>query len=134
MPHCYCSVTRSASACRRGGDGFGSRPNCLITKDVEICTYYCYVICMTLLVWVGRVLTWNRWNLLQCTIRTFRQRLCIKELVVCNVWDLEPLDLLSVLSLGCYQPSRPLRYELYVTNFLLIIWFLRFYVLCHSVH
>ncbi len=27
----------------------------------------------------------------------------IKELVVCN--DLEPLDLLNGLTLGCYQPS-----------------------------
>ncbi len=29
----------------------------------------------------------------------------IKELVVCNSWDLEPWDLLNVLALGCYQPS-----------------------------
>ena len=29
----------------------------------------------------------------------------IKELVVCNNWDLEPLDLLNGLTLGCYQPS-----------------------------
>ena len=29
----------------------------------------------------------------------------IKELVVCNNWDLEPLDLLNGLALGCYQPS-----------------------------
>ncbi len=28
-----------------------------------------------------------------------------KELVVCNNWDLEPLDLLNGLALGCYQPS-----------------------------
>ncbi len=25
-------------------------------------------------------------------------------LVVCNYWDLEPLDLLNSLALGCYQP------------------------------
>ncbi len=25
-----------------------------------------------------------------------------KELVVCNDWDLEPLDLLNGLALGCY--------------------------------
>ena len=29
----------------------------------------------------------------------------IKVLVVCNDWDLEPLDLLNGLALGCYQPS-----------------------------
>ncbi len=28
----------------------------------------------------------------------------IKVLVVCNNWDLEPLDLLNCLALGCYQP------------------------------
>ncbi len=30
----------------------------------------------------------------------------IKGLVVCNNWDLEPLDLLNGLALGCYQPSH----------------------------
>ena len=29
----------------------------------------------------------------------------IKGLVVCNNWNLEPLDLLNGLALGCYQPS-----------------------------
>ena len=29
----------------------------------------------------------------------------IKGLVICNNWDLEPLDLLNGLALGCYQPS-----------------------------
>ncbi len=29
----------------------------------------------------------------------------IKGMVVCNNWDLEPLDLLNGLALGCYQPS-----------------------------
>ena len=29
----------------------------------------------------------------------------IKGLVVCNNWDIEPLDLLKGLALGCYQPS-----------------------------
>ncbi len=28
-----------------------------------------------------------------------------KELVVCNNWDLEPLDMLNGMALGCYQPS-----------------------------
>ncbi len=29
----------------------------------------------------------------------------IKELDVCNSWDLEPSDLLNGLALGCYQQS-----------------------------
>ncbi len=29
----------------------------------------------------------------------------IKGLVVCNNWDLEPLDLINGQALGCYQPS-----------------------------
>ena len=29
----------------------------------------------------------------------------IKWLVICNDWDLEPLDLLNSLALGCYQAS-----------------------------
>ncbi len=29
----------------------------------------------------------------------------IKGLVVCNNWDLEPLDILNGLALGCYQSS-----------------------------
>ena len=29
----------------------------------------------------------------------------IKGLVVTNNWDLEPLDFLNGLALGCYQPS-----------------------------
>ncbi len=29
----------------------------------------------------------------------------INGLVLCNYWDLEPLDLLNGLALGCYQPS-----------------------------
>ena len=34
----------------------------------------------------------------------------IKELVVCNNWDLEPLDLLNGLALGCYRPSPEVLY------------------------
>ena len=29
----------------------------------------------------------------------------IKGLIVYNSWDLEPLDMLNGLGLGCYQPS-----------------------------
>ncbi len=34
----------------------------------------------------------------------------LKGLVVCTNWDLEPLDLINGLALGCYQPS-PMRYN-----------------------
>ncbi len=34
--------------------------------------------------------------------------LAIKGLVVCNNWDLEPLNLLNGLALDCYQPSPEL--------------------------
>ncbi len=33
------------------------------------------------------------------------KRRSIKSLVVCNDWDLEPLDLINGLALGCYQLS-----------------------------
>ncbi len=29
----------------------------------------------------------------------------IKVCLVCNSWNLEPLDLLNIMVLGCYQPS-----------------------------
>ena len=38
----------------------------------------------------------------------------IKGLVVCNNWDLEPLDLLKGLALGCYQPSPEVLIVLYL--------------------
>ena len=37
----------------------------------------------------------------------------IKGLVVCNNWDLEPMDLLNGLALGCYQPSPELLIVLF---------------------
>ncbi len=43
----------------------------------------------------------------------------IKELVVCNNWDIERLDLLNSVALGCYQPSPEVLIvlcELYVGN------------------
>ncbi len=42
------------------------------------------------------------------TVRTSRnpdKGFAIKRLVVCIGWDLEPLDLLNGLALGCLQPS-----------------------------
>ena len=41
----------------------------------------------------------------------------IKGLFVCYNWDLEPLDLLNGLALGCYQPSPEILIEyLYLLN------------------
>ena len=40
----------------------------------------------------------------------------IKGLVVCNNWDLEPLDLLNGLALGCYQPSPEVLIVLILSN------------------
>ena len=47
----------------------------------------------------------------------------IKGLVVFNSWDLEPLDLLNCLALGCYQPSHEVLIVL-----TMIIERLRFYI------
>ena len=47
----------------------------------------------------GNALAPNRRNSVPCIGRA------IKVLVVCNSWDLEPLDLLNGLALRCYQPS-----------------------------
>ena len=40
----------------------------------------------------------------------------IKELVVCNNWDLEPLDLLNGLALGSYQPPLTRQYLAFLTQ------------------
>ncbi len=41
----------------------------------------------------------------------------IKGLVVCNNWDLEPMDLLNGLALGCYQTSPEYQsYYIYACN------------------
>ncbi len=41
----------------------------------------------------------------------------IKGLVVCNDWDLDPLDLLNGLALGFYQPSPEVLIVLLLTDF-----------------
>ena len=45
----------------------------------------------------------------------------IKGLVVCNNWDLEPLDLLNGLALGSYQPFPGVLMVLLLYNFLLLV-------------
>ena len=54
----------------------------------------------------GNAMAPNRRNSLPCTVRTSipDKGRAIKVLVVCNNWDLEPLDLQNGLALGCYQP------------------------------
>ncbi len=45
----------------------------------------------------------------------------IKELVVCNNCDLEPLDLLNGLALGCYQLSPELLIVLIISELSVLI-------------
>ncbi len=74
-------------------------PDRVIGKDVKRCTYCCYVRCATLIVWVlENALAPNRRNSVPCTVSTSRQRSCNQRVVVCNNWDLEPLDLLNGLA------------------------------------
>ncbi len=79
-------------------------PNSIIPKDVKNCTYYCYARCATLLVLVGGM-PWIQTGAIQyhAHIGLPDKGHAIKELVVCNNWDLEPLDLLHGLALVCYQ-------------------------------
>ncbi len=50
----------------------------------------------------------------------------IKVLVVCTSWDLEPLDLLNGLALGCHQPSPEvyIRIEIH----LVYVWYQKYQV------
>ncbi len=50
----------------------------------------------------GNALAPNRGNSVPRTVRTSRQRSCNQRVG----WDIEPLDLLNVLALGCYH-SHP---------------------------
>ncbi len=65
----------------------------------------------------GNALAPNRRNSLPCTVRTSSKGRATKGLVVCNNWDLEPLDLLNGLALGCYQPSPEVLIVLRVNDF-----------------
>ncbi len=76
-----------------------------MAKDVERCTYYCYVRCAILIVWLGWM-PCPQINASQCHAQLGlpdRGR-AMKGLAVCNVLDQEPLDPLNGLALGCYQP------------------------------
>ena len=50
----------------------------------------------------GNALAQKRRNSVLCTVRTSKQDRAIKGLVVCNGWEIEPLDLINCLALGCY--------------------------------
>ncbi len=53
----------------------------------------------------------NRRYSVPCTVRIPDKGRAIKVLVICNNWDLEPLDLPNVLALSI---NRPLRYLSYI--------------------
>ncbi len=71
-------------------------PNRFIAKDVKSCTYG-----VTLTEWVGKCLTQYHAEL----GLPDKGRAINGLVVVCNDCDIEPLDLLNGLALGCYQPS-----------------------------
>ncbi len=74
----------------------------VIAKEIKNCTYCCYVSCATLKVLVGRM-PWPKRGATQYHNKSSRIKGCtIKELVVCNNLDLEPLDLLNGTALGCF--------------------------------
>ncbi len=58
---------------------------------------------------MGYVLAKNRRNSFPCTVRTSRQRSgrTVKRLVICNSLDIETLDLLNGLAVGCCNKPSP---------------------------
>ena len=63
-----------------------ARPNCIIAKDVESCTYYCYVGCATLIVRVGGM-SWSQTGetCYHAQLRHPDKGRAIKRLFVCYV-------------------------------------------------
>ncbi len=61
---------------------------------------------MTLIVWVGGM-PWPQTGAAQyhAQLGLPDKGRAINGLVFCDNWDVEPLELLNVLALGCYQPS-----------------------------
>ncbi len=101
-------VTRSTSAWAMGTI---LGPNRIKAKEVNSCTYCCNIRCATLILWVGKM-PW-----LKTGATDYCEQLwllnnghAIKELVVCNSLDLESLNLLYGLALGCYQLSPCIYY------------------------
>ncbi len=83
---------------KRSGNLMGSilGPTPVIAIDVKSCAYCCYDRSWILIVWVEGM-SWPQWGATQ-----YNEQLglpdkgrTIKGLVVCNDWDLEPLDLIK---------------------------------------
>ncbi len=85
----------------------------VIAKDVKSCIYCCYVRCAIFK-----------------ELGLPDKGLVIKWLVICNNWELEPLDLLNGLALGFYRIINYLTLEVntlrYVYGLNLIIEKLRY--------
>ena len=74
------------------------RLNRIIAKDIEMCTYYCYIRCETLIAWTGL-------SHYHAQLGLPEKGHTIKGLVIYNGWDLGSLELIKGLALGCCQPS-----------------------------
>ncbi len=93
-----CDITRSTSAWCRECDGL---------EDVKSCTYFCNFRCATLIVWLGGM-PWPKTGATQyhAQLGLPHEGHAIKGLIVFYDQDLEALNLLNGLALGCYQPSH----------------------------
>ncbi len=73
---------------------------------------------------MGNALAPNRRKSVQCTVMTSRRRSCNQRVGCLNNWNLQPLDLLNGMALGCYQPSPEVLIVLrcYYSNYMLTIF------------
>ena len=71
----------------------------------------------------GNALNQIRCNLSPCTVRILSDKgSAIKGLVVCNGWDLVPLDMLNGLAhQGCNQPSPEVLIVVLLINLFLLV-------------
>ncbi len=92
-----------------------------VYESVKSCTDCCYVRSVALI--VGGI-PWLETGATQyhAPLGLPNKDCAIKGLVVCNNWDLQPLDLLNGLPLGCYQPSPEVLYYIQLI----------FYLICRS--
>ncbi len=81
-------------------------PNRFIAKDVKSSTFTAAMYMREInSMSRGNALAQNRRNQYHAQLGLPDKGRAIKGLVVCNSWDLEPLDLLNGLALAYYQPS-----------------------------
>ena len=81
-------------------------PKLVMAKDVKSWTYRCYVRCATLIVCIsGMPRSKTGATQYHAQLGLPDKGRPIKGFVVCNSWDLEPLDLLNGLALDCYPLS-----------------------------